>query len=307
MRQFRFSIGKLHMQMRVSREDPEERFRATLERFHKTNVYFEGPFKDWDAAKEAASGYDAPQILEKAIASARAVKAGEAAYERDTVLFQTPAFSHPLLSWLLLAAASSGGNLHVIDFGGALGSLYFQNRAALSVLNALSWCVVEQDHIASAGAAEFSDDILSFSSDLTEACAKSNANFLLLSGVLQYLPDPMTVLRTALSSGVEFVAIDRTMARTNLKDEVFLQHVPEWIYEASYPVRFLNAEALEETFAEFGYSIIEQTASIWSTFGSAAPSSVKEFSDWGLDVSTLGSLEGWPYLGWFLRRQEKSA
>jgi putative methyltransferase (TIGR04325 family) len=296
-------VGGIHFNIEITREAPVERLRAQLSEFRRTNIYFEGPLADWDTSLKNMSGYAAPEILDRAVASTRAVAAGEAAYERDTVLFQEPACSHPLLAWLLQAGISSGGELRVVDFGGALGSLYFQNRAAISVFKNVSWCVVEQTHFVEAGRKEFANESLSFSDDFQTAVREIGANVLILSGVVQYLENPRDFLRLALEAGINYIAIDRTMARKGLPDQVYLQHVPSWIYEATYPVWFLNLETLEQAFQMAGYETVERFYADSSRFGASAPLTAREFKGLNDEVGSLGTFDSWPYVSWFLRHR----
>ncbi|MBM4113919.1 MAG: hypothetical protein FJ253_11225, partial [Phycisphaerae bacterium] len=46
---------------------------------------YAGPFADWASADAHASGYAAPEILERVRAAALAVRRGDAASERDAV------------------------------------------------------------------------------------------------------------------------------------------------------------------------------------------------------------------------------
>ncbi len=57
----------------------------------------------------------------------RKVVAGEAVYERDSVVFDHLEYAWPLLACLLQIAAERR-SLRVIDFGGSLGSSWRQNR-----------------------------------------------------------------------------------------------------------------------------------------------------------------------------------
>ncbi len=294
----RVAIGRPHQP-----DPPHILAQVAMSEFRKNNVWFEGPYGDWAAAQSQASGYDAPAILERAIQACRSVAAGEAAYERDTVLFREPAFSFPLILWLLRAGKAVGGHLRVLDFGGALGSLYAQHKEALAVLDDVSWAVVEQAHIAQAGREEFSNDRLSFFSDFADACHETNPNVILCSGVLQYLEKPFDFLSKVLTEGADYIIIDRLMARRSLEDQVYLQHVPAWIYEASYPVWFLNAETVEQMCEAAGYERVEHYASETASFGTAAPPDILRFEEQGVDVGSFGRTEGWPYLGWLFRRR----
>ena len=56
------------------------------------------------------------------------VKNGEAVYERDSVLFDEIQYSWGLLAGLEKAALEHDGKLCVLDFGGSLGSTYYQNK-----------------------------------------------------------------------------------------------------------------------------------------------------------------------------------
>jgi putative methyltransferase (TIGR04325 family) len=105
-----------------------------------------GDYADWASARAAAKGYDAANILEIQRASMRKVRDGAALYERDSVVFDKVEYFFPTLAALLLIAARNGNRLSVLDFGGALGGSYYQNRGLLSHLESLSWHVVEQAH-----------------------------------------------------------------------------------------------------------------------------------------------------------------
>lgn len=102
-----------------------------------------GNYSTWEAAQKDSTGYDAPEILQKVRSSLLKVKKGEAVYERDSVIFEEIQYSWPLLAGLMYAAAKSGGVLKVLDFGGSLGSSYFQNKKFLDGLKDVVWCIVE--------------------------------------------------------------------------------------------------------------------------------------------------------------------
>src|SRR5262245_44680393 len=98
-----------------------------------------GDFADWAEAKRACSGYDSDVILERVKAALLKVKRGEAVYERDSVLFDSKQYSWPVLASLLWIASQHQNRLTVMDFGGSLGSSYFQNREFLGHLTGLRW------------------------------------------------------------------------------------------------------------------------------------------------------------------------
>ncbi len=107
-------------------------------------VRYSGDFRTWDDARRHSLGYDAPAIVERVKQATLKVQRGEAAYERDSVLFDRVEHSYPLLAGLLRAALANGGRLNVVDIGGSLGSTFFQCRSVLECAASVRWCVVEQ-------------------------------------------------------------------------------------------------------------------------------------------------------------------
>src|SRR5687767_6531941 len=59
--------------------------------------WFRGDYPNWAAAAKASAGYGDSAILERVLKSTLAVQAGEAAFERDSVLFSAPEPDAPLL------------------------------------------------------------------------------------------------------------------------------------------------------------------------------------------------------------------
>jgi putative methyltransferase (TIGR04325 family) len=196
---------------------------------------FTGPMPGWDDAQRASSGYTIDAILDRVQAATRAVSAGQAAFERDSVLFPREAHRFPLLAALMHAAARGRGCLHVIDFGGALGSVYWQYRNQLSGLQELRWVVVEQPSFVDAGRREFTHGPLEFVATVGEAAARTRTPLILASSVLQYLPAPYPVLDQFAATDASALLIDRTPVSDETQDHVCIQRVPRRIYDASYP------------------------------------------------------------------------
>ncbi|MCX7821522.1 MAG: methyltransferase, TIGR04325 family, partial [Brevinematales bacterium] len=207
-----------------------------------TRYGWHGNYQSWEEAKKDSTGYDIPLIVEKVRNALLKVKNGEAVHERDSVLFDEIEYSWPLLAGLLLAAVSNKGKLSVLDFGGSLGSTYFQNRRFLTRLPNLSWNIVEQKHFVEEGKKYFEDEKLHFYYDIEECLRKEKPNVLLLSSVLQYLEKPYDMLAHLLSCEFPFVIVDRTPFNIKPEDRITVQRVPPWIYEASYPCWLFNEE-----------------------------------------------------------------
>ena len=163
------------------------------------------------------------------------VKNGEAAYERDSVLFDGVQYAWPLLAGLMWAAARTGGRLNVLDFGGSLGSTYFQNRAFLCHLPGVRWSIVEQPGHVKAGKEFFEDEHLKFYSRIEDSLGESQPNVVIMSSVLQYVERPYDTLCELLRLPCDHVIIDRTPFWEGPSDKLCVQKVPPSIYPASYP------------------------------------------------------------------------
>lgn len=219
-------------------------------------VRFEGNYRTWQEACRDARGYDEPTILEKARAAALKVHRGEAAYERDTVVFDRIEHSYPALAGLLYAA-SREGKLSVLDFGGALGSSYREHKQFLAHIRGLRWSIVEQAHFTAAGRADFETDVLHFYADIDECLRFEAPNVLLLSSVLQYLSDPFTFVADVSRHRIPFVIVDRTPVLPGVETRLTVQTVPPEIYDASYPAWIFGDRALENALTRC-YDVVAQ-------------------------------------------------
>jgi putative methyltransferase (TIGR04325 family) len=213
-----------------------------------SSIHFEGPFESWEAASAQSTGYDDDDILLRVLEATLKVKRGEAAFERDSVLFDDIDYRWQVTASLMWAAARSNGRLDVLDFGGSLGSTYFQHARLLSALADVRWNIVEQPHFARAGRAELQDERLRFYDSIGECLKEASPNVVLISGVLQSLADPETVIAELRAVGAPVVIVDKTFVNTSGRHRIYVQHVPARIYQASYPCRSLSESALIENF-----------------------------------------------------------
>jgi putative methyltransferase (TIGR04325 family) len=219
-------------------------------------IEFTGDYASWAEAKRDSDGYESSVILERTTSALLKVKRGEAVYERDSVVMDQPEYPFPVISALLRAAVSNGGRLSVLDFGGSLGSTYFQCRELLSSVPTIEWLVVEQAGHVARGRELFEGDGLRFFETADECVRRHRPTVLLLSGVLQCLPDPYGMLRALLTLGIPHLILDRTAFLRDDRDRLTVQAVPEWIYPASYPSWFLSESKLTAAITSAGYQLV---------------------------------------------------
>jgi putative methyltransferase (TIGR04325 family) len=209
-----------------------------------------GRYASWEEASAVADGYEKGNILEKTKDALLKVKRGEAVYERDSVLFDKKEYPFPLISFLLHTVLQKGAPLHILDFGGSLGSTYFQVKEFLAPHVCASWSIVEQTHYITCGREFFEDEVLKFFHSIDECLAAYPIDLVILSSVVQYLPDPHSFLDRLNAYGFETILFDRTAFVKESNDRLTLQKVWPNIYEASYPTWFFNETAFLKHFAK---------------------------------------------------------
>ena len=199
-----------------------------------------GNYSSWAEVVREADGYDADVILERTKNAILKVKNGEAVYERDSVVFDKKEYPFPLITFLLNSANLKGEALHVLDFGGSLGSTYYQIKEFLTEKVCSSWNVVEQGHYVECGNQYFNDDILTFYNSIDACLEDKKIDLVVLSGSVRYLEKPHDFLEQLGAYNFQFLLFDRTAFHNGEEDRLTLQKVPPEIYPASYPSWFFN-------------------------------------------------------------------
>jgi len=212
---------------------------------HFTHIRFTGNYSSWEEARQAATGYNAPAIVAKTREAALKVKHGQNRWEQDGMVSDSDAMPSALLAALArIAAANRRPELHVLDFGGSLGSTYFRCRPFFVPDFKLSWSVVEQPEHVKIGQSDFQDNELRFHFTVEEALAAQPPDVLLLSSVLHYLDAPGAWLENLRRWPIHNLIIDRTPLWEKDHHRLTVQHVPKEIYAASYPAWFLSRQKI---------------------------------------------------------------
>ncbi len=223
--------------------------KSRIKSLFKNNYGWSGDYTSWDQAGKNVAGYNANNILEKVKDAVLKVKHGEAVYERDSVIFDKTEYSYPLLSALLWICLKNSGRLNVIDFGGSLGSSYFQNRKFLAALKELRWHIIEQPNFVNCGRSVIQDDILTFHHTIDEVVQHKKADILLMSCVIQYIEKPYELIRQLIQLNIPYILVDNTPFNYESRDRITIQKVHPAIYTASYPCWFLDYEAFKKAFS----------------------------------------------------------
>ncbi len=214
--------------------------------------YF-GNYQSWNNALKDTTSYGHDVILDKVKTALLAVKSGDALFERDSVLFYKQEYSYPLLTGLFVAASRNGNCLNVLDFGGSLGSAFFQNADLFHiVLERIRWNIVEQPHYVKCGSEFFSDNELWFYNAIDKCHEETNPNVILFGSSLQYIENPIALLKDIQGFNYDVIIIDRVLINYDDIgcDIITKQIVHPSIYRASYPAWFFCLSNIIEVLEE---------------------------------------------------------
>lgn len=240
-------------------------FLKLLRKIRANSKYgWHGDYASWQEAQLKSTGYDSSIILNKVYNAISKVKNGEAQYERDSVIFDKIEYSWPLLAGLMYAAAKNNGKLGILDFGGSLGSSYFQNKKFLDGLQSIEWSIIEQKNFVCCGKKNFANEVLHFYNTVNDCLQEQTPNVLILSSVLQYFEKPYELLEELIEYKFDMIIVDRTPFSQNGKDTITLQTVPPQIYPASYPCWLFNEQNFKKVFAQ-KYKQLEEYEALHSS------------------------------------------
>jgi putative methyltransferase (TIGR04325 family) len=221
-----------------------------------------GSYKTWAKAVSLTTGYDKENILEKVKAIHSAMKKScldntqeRKGKERTTLSQHTYAWE--ICTVLLWIASQNKACLNVLDFGGSLGTLYYQHKLFFDTL-AVQWNVVEQPHYVQLGKAEFEDGNLKFFLSVEDCMQEIKApiHCVVFGSVLQYLEKPYEILGNILNHKIRYILITRTGFTLNKPDRITIQKVPKSYYDASYPCWIFEEQKFIDFFAQHGYKPI---------------------------------------------------
>jgi putative methyltransferase (TIGR04325 family) len=242
-------------------------FKNFLISFFNYGISFKGKFNSWEKAKQNSIGYENDNILKNIISSANKVKRGEYAFERDSILFKNKEYSPIFLLLFILINEKKYKKINYLDFGGSLGSKYFQYIDLLKKNN-FKWNVVEQKKFVQIGKEDFSNNNLNFYASIKECQNNNNKiDVVYTSCVLQYVENPTEILKQLLSLKPDFLLFERVYFSSS-PDYITIQNVPSKIYKSSYPCWIFNRSDFIETIKINNYSLYQEFKSGIDIFNS---------------------------------------
>jgi len=136
-----------------------------------------------------------------------------------------------------------------LDFGGSLGTAFFQHRRLLERFIGVDWRVVEQDHFVEVGRREMEVEGLSFFYTVREATKNTRPSVSYVGSSIQYVEEPMKTLEEISSVTSQFLILDRIPLHRDTS-RTLRQVVGRHPYDASYPMHVLAQIEIEQMISE---------------------------------------------------------
>jgi putative methyltransferase (TIGR04325 family) len=200
-------------------------------------VTWVGDYPLWETAVADCLGYDAQEIVDRAFKATLEVIEGRAKFARDGVTFDTAEYNWQLIAIVQRISRRLERPIHIIDFGGAFGDTFLQNKYLIEDCVA-SWRVIEQKSMVNRAKQMPLVEKLSFSEpDFTY---DMNVDLIILSSVLQYLPNFESIINKLKNLNAHAIMVDRTgfVNQGRLTPRITKQAVRPPIYNATYPCHF---------------------------------------------------------------------
>jgi putative methyltransferase (TIGR04325 family) len=212
----------------------------------RSPIKYEYGFKNWSDAKAASIGYSEDSILQKISSQTVLMVESNSGWVRDGFYFNQVQINYEILSFVALHSAK-GQPLRVIDFGGGLGTSYFQNRNILEKFGIkVCWNIIEQPNFVAEGKLVLgSVPNLHFFETLTDASVTS-LDLVLFSSVLEYLEDSYQFLEEIMRLEMKplGILIDRSPIDLIDNEKYLVQNVEQSIHQAKLPLRILGQDRI---------------------------------------------------------------
>ncbi len=198
-----------------------------------------GNYKTWKKAKKNSDGYEDKKIFEKVKKNFLLSRKLKNRYEQDSLIINKPRYSLSSSLGIILSAKVLK-KINIIDYGGSLGTIYFQYKKIIDNIQLIKWNIVEQDAFVNFGKKNIKDKKINFYSNLNECLLKQRPNVFFASSSLQYVEYPYKILKKVSNfKNIKFIIIDKSPFHPNV-ETIKIQHNPRSIYKQSYPVHIFN-------------------------------------------------------------------
>ena len=222
---------------------------------------YTGSYQNWKNAIENSKGWNDNKILKKIIKSTNFCLENNGHYERDGEILSDNKYPTKIVEFLNEVTKEDE---QILDYGGSLGSLYYQIRSKINLKN-LTWIIFEQKSFFEASKDIKKNKEIYFIDNFYKL-HNFNPSIIIFSSVLQYLENPLKALNEIkindknLDNAVKYIIIDRIILSDADKDQIYVQKNPLKHLNSSYPIRFFSKELfLKSFFPDYRLNYIDKS------------------------------------------------
>ncbi len=215
-----------------------------LRKIFRYYKFYDGPFIDWNDAKKNSFGYGHHKIVKRVFNIAKKAKK-EKKYEKDGFLMNKLENDNTLIR--LLKKNNKKKEMNIIDFGGGFGTLHSQYKKFLN--KNYNWHIIEQERYVNLGLKYFREKNVIFLSNLkSNHIQKKRINLAIFSSSIQYIKNYEKIISQILNISPELIIFLKTPLNYKKKNQIFVQNIPQNVYEGSYPSWVFSKESFLKIF-----------------------------------------------------------
>lgn len=190
-----------------------------------------GNYQSFEEAKAKSTGYESADIIQKTLSNnKKEIQQNDVSNVTNMQL---------ICSVFICINHIQNKSINILDFGGATGFHYKLIKNYLSSAIKLKYTICETKELVKKATAIFSTNELSFIDDISDY-HDSKPDIVMISGTLQYLDEPASVLETLIKLDPKFIIVNRFPVIYSSNDRLTIQHVPKSVYNGSYPCWFFS-------------------------------------------------------------------
>jgi putative methyltransferase (TIGR04325 family) len=221
------------------------------------NRKFKGKYSSFAQAALDSSGYNDNVILDRVTNITEMRKNRLIISERDGFILHNIEIPIQIKSFIQ-SLLFSNRPLQVLDFGGGLGSWYFDFVDIFGKSSVAKWLIIEQENFVKSGSKNFEDGTLNFNEYAAFDLIPQKFDFVVFSSVIQYLENPYEVLSEIYTIDVPYLIINRTPFWIGEFDRCAIQRnksfgesYPSWILSEPGFKKFIHTkwEILDEFYS----------------------------------------------------------
>ena len=202
----------------------------------------------WETAERKSVGYESTDVLTPLMQGAMETRVSLADSNLATTRYQQIATA--MLFCISETRLQNGKPLSILDFGGGSGDYFYLFQKFVPNIE-FDWTVVETPALAQAMQTKYGGENQRVRWVHSLEMTDDKYDFVLCSGVLQYVERPFEILEAIVKKS-EFVVLNRIPLTNSSENFVALQRILTKKKRGSYPAHFFSERRFLKTLSTYG-------------------------------------------------------